>query len=79
MLIYATVYPKAGFTAWVTISIIWLFVGLAMVGIYPAWEARKGLKKVCAGRALDFAGVFYLLSDQVAVGIVSDITGKRKS
>lgn len=46
------VYPKAGFTAWVCISLIWLFVGLAMVGIYPAWEARVGLKKVCAGRLL---------------------------
>jgi hypothetical protein len=56
------VYPKAGFTAWVCISLIWLFVGLAMVGVYPAWEARVGLKKVCAGRALTLAGVLCSLS-----------------
>ncbi|OWZ54624.1 urea transporter [Cryptococcus neoformans 125.91] len=43
------VYPAKGFTAWVCISLIWLFVGLGMVGIYPAWEARKGLMKVGKG------------------------------
>jgi hypothetical protein len=51
----STVYPKQGFTAWVCISIIWLFVGLAMVGIYPMWEARKGLAKVGRGIAADLS------------------------
>jgi hypothetical protein len=38
-----TVYPVQGFTAYVIISIIWLFLGGFMVGIYPLWEARKGI------------------------------------
>jgi len=37
------VYPVQGFTAYVVISIIWLFLGGFMVGIYPLWEARKGI------------------------------------
>ncbi|WVO25148.1 uncharacterized protein IAS62_006537 [Cryptococcus decagattii] len=47
------VYPVEGFTAWVCISLIWLFVGLGMVGIYPIWEARKGLMKVGKGIMTD--------------------------
>ena len=37
------VYPVGGFTAYVVISIIWLFVGGFLVGIFPLWEARKGI------------------------------------
>lgn len=47
------VYPVKGFTAWVCISLIWLFVGLGMVGVYPAWEAREGLMKVGKGIVRD--------------------------
>ncbi|KIY55369.1 urea transporter [Cryptococcus deuterogattii 99/473] len=47
------VYPVKGFTAWVCISLIWLFFGLGMVGIYPIWEARKGLMKVGKGIVTD--------------------------
>ncbi|ORX36710.1 putative urea transporter [Kockovaella imperatae] len=43
------VYPQHGFTAWVSISLIWLFVGLALVGIYPMWEARHGLRDIVNG------------------------------
>ncbi|WWC67841.1 uncharacterized protein I206_101758 [Kwoniella pini CBS 10737] len=50
------VYPKSGFTVWVCVSLIWLFVGLAMVGIYPMWEARKGLMQVARGIAADLRG-----------------------
>ncbi|WVQ97980.1 hypothetical protein IAU59_005100 [Kwoniella sp. CBS 9459] len=49
------VYPKKGFTVWVCISIIWLFVGFIMVGLYPAWEARKGLKQIGQGISADLA------------------------
>ncbi|KAK8847336.1 hypothetical protein IAR55_005193 [Kwoniella newhampshirensis] len=49
------VYPKGGFTAWVTVSLIWLFAGLLMVGVYPMWEARKGLIKVARGIAADLS------------------------
>ena len=43
------VYPKAGFTAWIAISIIWLFCGLIAAGLMPIWEARRGLKKIALG------------------------------
>ena len=43
------VYSSAGFTAWVVVSLLWLFAGLAIVGIYPMWEARSGLKSVAQG------------------------------
>ncbi|WVQ83382.1 hypothetical protein IAT38_005523 [Cryptococcus sp. DSM 104549] len=47
------VYPVGGFTAWVIVSLIWLFLGLFMVGIYPMFEARKGLLKVFRGIMAD--------------------------
>jgi hypothetical protein len=43
------VYSSAGFTAWVIVSLLWLFAGLAIVGIYPMWEARSGLRSVAWG------------------------------
>jgi hypothetical protein len=43
------VYSSAGFTAWVIVSLLWLFAGLAIVGIYPMWEARSGLRSVARG------------------------------
>lgn len=48
-----TVYPQAGFTAWVCISILWLFVGFFLVGLYPMWEARKGVAGVFKSLASD--------------------------
>jgi hypothetical protein len=47
------VYSSGGFTAWVIVSLLWLFAGLSIVGIYPMWEARKGLKSVAVGIARD--------------------------
>jgi hypothetical protein len=47
------VYSSTGFTAWVIVSLLWLFAGLAIVGIYPMWEARNGLKSVAQGIASD--------------------------
>jgi hypothetical protein len=50
------VYSSAGFTAWVIVSLLWLFAGLAIVGIYPMWEARSGLKSVARGIMGDIRG-----------------------
>ncbi|KAL7422163.1 hypothetical protein Q5752_002808 [Cryptotrichosporon argae] len=50
------VYPKGGFTAWVAVSLIWLFSGLLLVGIYPLWEAREGLKNIFYGIMDDVRG-----------------------
>lgn len=47
------VYPEKGFTVWVVVSLLWLFVGLAMVGIYPLWESRRGIMSVVRGVAAD--------------------------
>jgi hypothetical protein len=40
------VYTLGGFTAWVCISLLWLFVGLILIGIYPLWEARGAVTSV---------------------------------
>jgi multisubunit Na+/H+ antiporter MnhC subunit len=72
-LLTVSVYPKGGFTAWVIVSLIWLFVGLAMVGIYPLWEARNGIKKVSI-LSLSQAGAELL---QVINGISADIIRRR--
>ena len=47
------VFPKGGFTAWVVVSIIWLFLGFGLVGFFPAYEARKGLMSVFRGIKVD--------------------------
>lgn len=47
------IYPEKGFTAWVIVSLLWLFVGLAVVGIYPLWESRKGIMSVVRGISAD--------------------------
>jgi hypothetical protein len=43
---HGPVYPVGGFTAYIVITILWLFLGLGMVGLYPIWEARAGLASV---------------------------------
>lgn len=49
------VYPPGGFTAYVIVSIIWLFVGGFMVGIYPLFEARKGIAEVLGNVGRDIS------------------------
>jgi hypothetical protein len=52
------VYPVGGFTAYVVVSIIWLFVGGFMVGVYPMWEARKGIADVFRNMMADIKSKF---------------------
>ena len=53
--LHAPVYPEKGFTAWVCVTLIWLFVGLSLVGIYPVWEARHGVMDIVRGIRADIA------------------------
>lgn len=50
------IYSASGFTAWVVVSVLWLFGGLGLVGLYPLWEARKGLTAVGRGIYGDIRG-----------------------
>ncbi|KAL2210279.1 urea active transporter [Sarocladium strictum] len=40
------IFSKKFFTGWVTVGIIWIFVSLMIVGIYPAWESRETATRV---------------------------------
>lgn len=35
------VFSKSFFTGWVTVGIIWIFISLFCVGIFPVWQGRK--------------------------------------
>ncbi|KAM0439566.1 hypothetical protein ACHAPT_000657 [Fusarium lateritium] len=41
------VFSKPFFTGWVTVGIIWIFLSLFAVGIYPLWESRATIARVC--------------------------------
>jgi hypothetical protein len=48
MPLYGTgyIFSKKFFTGWVTVGIIWIFISLFLVGIYPAWESRETVARV---------------------------------
>ncbi|KAH7105729.1 Na+/solute symporter [Auriculariales sp. MPI-PUGE-AT-0066] len=60
-----TVYGAAGFTAWVSIGIIWAFVAGFIVVLYPLWESRQALVEVGAGVVKDIFGGRGAKKDQV--------------
>ncbi|KAJ4132958.1 urea active transporter [Fusarium falciforme] len=41
------VFSKPFFTGWVSVGIIWIFLSLFAVGIYPLWESRATIARVC--------------------------------
>jgi hypothetical protein len=38
------VFSQKFFTGWVVVGILWLFLSIFMVGLYPLWEGRKSLR-----------------------------------
>ncbi|KAK0387891.1 hypothetical protein NLU13_4136 [Sarocladium strictum] len=48
MPLYGTgyIFSKKFFTGWVVVGIIWIFISLIIVGIYPAWESRETATRV---------------------------------
>ena len=45
----STVYGVAGFTTWVIVSIIWTFVSATTVVLYPLYESRTAITRICVG------------------------------
>ena len=43
------VFSKPFFTGWVTVGIIWIFISFGIVGLYPLWESRATIVRVCTG------------------------------
>ncbi|KAF5011098.1 hypothetical protein FDECE_2780 [Fusarium decemcellulare] len=41
------VFSKPFFTGWVSVGIVWIFISLFAVGIYPLWESRATITRVC--------------------------------
>ncbi|ERS96885.1 urea active transporter [Sporothrix schenckii 1099-18] len=50
------VFSKPFFTGWVTIGIIWIFLSLCAVGIYPVFEGRKTLVHTLKSIGRDLVG-----------------------
>lgn len=50
------IFSEKFFTGWVVVGIIWIFVALACVGIYPLWEGRKSMGHVFKAIFLDVTG-----------------------
>ena len=45
----STVYGVAGFTTWVIVSIIWTFLSATTVVLYPLYESRAAIVRICVG------------------------------
>ncbi|CAM1502093.1 Fc.00g040770.m01.CDS01 [Cosmosporella sp. VM-42] len=41
------IFSKSFFTGWVIVGMIWIFLSLVAVGIYPVWESRATIARVC--------------------------------
>lgn len=50
------VFSKQFFTGWVTVGIIWIFISLGAVGVFPVWEGRKTLVHTVKSIFLDLSG-----------------------
>lgn len=55
------VFSQSFFTGWVVVAIIWIFISLALVGIYPLWEGRhtimRTLKAITKGGEPPVGGI----------------------
>lgn len=43
------IFSKSFFTGWVSVGMIWIFLSFFAVGLYPLWESRATIKRVCTG------------------------------
>ncbi|KAK9471257.1 urea active transporter [Dipodascopsis tothii] len=50
------IFSRKFFTGWVVVGIIWIFLALLIVGIYPVWEGRGALKNTFGGILRDLTG-----------------------
>ncbi|KAG2111969.1 urea transporter [Suillus discolor] len=48
-----TVYSVTGFSVWVMVGIIWIFLSAFAVAIYPLWESRAALRLISRGVIMD--------------------------
>ncbi|KAG2082869.1 urea transporter [Suillus discolor] len=48
-----TVYSVTGFSVWVMVGIIWIFLSAFAVVIYPLWESRAALRLISRGVIMD--------------------------
>lgn len=50
------IFSEKFFTGWVVVGIIWIFIALGCVGIYPLWEGRSGMAHIFKSMFLDITG-----------------------
>jgi len=67
------IFSRKFFTGWIVVGILWLFVSAAIVGVYPLWEGRRTIVRVC--KALVGRGTRPGAGRNVVVGVASSGEG----
>lgn len=64
------IFSKSFFTGWVSVGMIWIFLSLFAVGVYPIWESRATIARVCTsivkGRKSNTIQAEAVMSDQAS-------------
>ncbi|KAJ7039002.1 solute symporter family transporter [Mycena alexandri] len=56
MMVIPRIWSKAGFTFYIVLAFIWTFLAAGIVVIYPVWESRTALWRICRGIFGDLTG-----------------------
>ncbi|CDO93558.1 unnamed protein product [Kluyveromyces dobzhanskii CBS 2104] len=50
------IFSKSFFTGWTVVSIIWVYLALIFIGLYPLWDGRHSLLRIIRGIKTDLFG-----------------------
>ncbi|KAJ7244056.1 solute symporter family transporter [Mycena rebaudengoi] len=56
MMIIPRIWSKAGFTFYIVLAFLWTFLATFIVVVYPVWESRAALWRICRGIFSDITG-----------------------
>ncbi|KAJ7485761.1 solute symporter family transporter [Mycena latifolia] len=56
MMVIPRIWSKAGFTFYIVLAFLWTFLAAFIVVIYPLWESRGALARICRGVFADVTG-----------------------
>ncbi|KAJ7126334.1 urea transporter [Mycena epipterygia] len=56
MMVIPRIWSKAGFTFYIVLAFLWTFLAAFVVVVYPVWESRVALWRICRGVFADVSG-----------------------
>ncbi|KAJ7785237.1 solute symporter family transporter, partial [Mycena maculata] len=56
MMVIPRIWSNAGFTFYIVLAFIWTFLAAFIVVLYPLWESRGALWRMCEGLVVDATG-----------------------